>query len=105
MVLLSTGPVENNLVGGVRPTQRVTVRIDNRSDVQASTVSVQGYYMLGGVRNLYVSESINVAANQVITTSYYADLDAFEFIFITPSESPADDPIQVSLWGKTVPAN
>lgn len=76
MVFLSTGPIENNMVGGVRPTQQITVRIDNRSSIEASTVTVQGYYLLGGVRNLYVSESINVAANQVITSNYFANLDA-----------------------------
>ncbi|WP_348537402.1 exosporium glycoprotein BclB-related protein [Paenibacillus sp. PastH-2] len=35
----------------------------------------------------------------MITTTYYADLDGFEFLFITPT-SPPDDPIQSSLWGK-----
>lgn len=47
MSFLSTGPIENNPVGGVRPTQQVTLRIDNRSDTTASTVSIQGYYMSG----------------------------------------------------------
>lgn len=47
MTLLSTGPLENNAVGGVRPTTQVTVRIDNRSSISAYTVLIQGYYMQG----------------------------------------------------------
>ncbi|MBW4081128.1 exosporium glycoprotein BclB-related protein [Paenibacillus sp. S150] len=99
MSFLSTGPVENNAVSGVRPTQSVTVRIDNRSNAEASIVQMQGYYMSGGMRILYVSESLNISPNQVITNSYFADLDAFEFTFTT--SAAVDDPIQVSLWGKS----
>ncbi|MEI2400463.1 YVTN family beta-propeller repeat-containing protein, partial [Paenibacillus phytohabitans] len=99
MSFLSTGPIENNMVGGVRPTTQVTVRIDNRSDITASTVSVQGYYLSGGVRNLYVSEAIDVAPNQSITTTYFADLDGLEFTFLTPAT--VNDPVQISLWGKS----
>ncbi|MGN7764145.1 YVTN family beta-propeller repeat-containing protein, partial [Paenibacillus sp. 22594] len=101
MTFLSTGPIENNAVSGARPTQSVTLRIDNRSDSEASIVSIQGYYMSGGIRNLYVSQSLNLAANQVVTISYFADLDAFEFLFTTSSPSPADDPVQISFWGKS----
>ncbi len=54
--------------------------------------------MSGGLRTLYVSESINVAPNQVITNNYFADLDAFEFTFTTADM--ANDPIQISFWGK-----
>lgn len=99
MSFLSTGPIENNMVGGVRPTTQVTVRIDNRSDITASTVSVQGYYLSDGVRNLYVSEAIDVAPNQSITTTYFADLDGLEFTFLTPAT--VNDPVQVSIWGKS----
>ncbi|AIQ54469.1 exosporium glycoprotein BclB-related protein [Paenibacillus sp. FSL R7-0331] len=100
MSFLSTGPIENNMVAGVRPTTQVTLRVDNRSSSVASNVLVQGYYLLGGVRNLYVSETLTVDPNQVITNNYYADLDGFEFLFVTPT-SPPDDPIQISLWGKS----
>lgn len=99
MTLLSTGPLENNAVGGVRPTTQVTVRIDNRSNVSAYTVVLQGYYMQGGMRVLYVSQSLNVAANGSITNTYYADLDAFEFVFAT--SDTVDDPVQISVWGKS----
>ena len=99
MSFLSTGPIENNAVSGVRPTQSVTVRMDNRSDVMASTIQIQGYYMSGGLRILYVSESFDIAPNQVITNSYYANFDAFEFTFTTTTI--VDDPVQVSVWGKS----
>ncbi|MGO4732253.1 exosporium glycoprotein BclB-related protein [Paenibacillus sp. 2KB_22] len=99
MSFLSTGPIENNAVSGVRPTQTVTVRIDNRSDVTASTVQIQGYYMSGGIRVLYVSESFDIVPNQVITNNYYANFDAFEFTFTTPAV--VNDPAQISVWGKS----
>ncbi|MBY0119195.1 MULTISPECIES: exosporium glycoprotein BclB-related protein [Paenibacillus] len=99
MSFLSTGPIENNAVSGVRPTQTVTVRIDNRSDVSNSTVQIQGYYMESGIRILYVSESFDIVPNQVITNNYYANFDAFEFTFSTPAV--VNDPVQVSVWGKS----
>ncbi|WP_337034411.1 exosporium glycoprotein BclB-related protein [Paenibacillus illinoisensis] len=99
MSFLSTGPIENNAVNGVRPTQTVTIRIDNRSDVTASSVQIQGYYMNGGLRVLYVSESFDIAPNQVVTNNYFANFDAFEFTFTTTTT--VNDPIQVSVWGKS----
>lgn len=99
MSYLSTGPIDNTMVGGIRPTQHVTIKIDNRSDVVSSTVLVQGYYM-NGTRTMYVSQLVNVMPDQVVTTDYYADFDAFEFIFTTLSL--VDDPIQISVWGKIV---
>ncbi|MEK5181535.1 exosporium glycoprotein BclB-related protein [Paenibacillus sp. FSL P4-0288] len=98
MSQLSTGPIENNLVGGVRPTQLITLKIVNQSDDTPSTVQVEGYYM-NGTRTLYVSELVNVAPNQVITNDYYVNFDSFEFLFITPTM--IDDPIQISVWGKS----
>ena len=55
--------------------------------------------MQGGMRVLYVSQSLNVAANESITSTYFADLDAFEFVFATPAT--VDDPVQISVWGKS----
>ncbi|MEK4514803.1 hypothetical protein NSS64_06005 [Paenibacillus sp. FSL H8-0122] len=101
MAFLSTGPIENNPVGGVRPTQQVTVKIDNRSVDSASTVSIQGYYLSAGTRVMYVSELHHLAANQVITRNYYADFNGFEFTFVTPEASEDSGPVQVSVWGKS----
>ncbi|WP_339319169.1 exosporium glycoprotein BclB-related protein [Paenibacillus sp. FSL R10-2734] len=94
---LSTGPIENNLVSGERPTQLVTIKLVNQSDVTASMIQIEGYYM-NGTRTLYVSELHAVGPNQVLTKDYYANFDSFEFFFITPTL--IDDPIQVSVWGK-----
>ncbi|WP_339256598.1 exosporium glycoprotein BclB-related protein [Paenibacillus sp. FSL R5-0713] len=99
MSFLSTGPIENNAVSGVRPTQTVTVKIDNRSNVATSTIQIQGYYMSGGMRVLYISETFDLAPNQVITNNYFANLDAFEFTFTTTAT--INDPVQVSVWGKS----
>ncbi|MFD2410881.1 hypothetical protein ACFSX3_13415, partial [Paenibacillus rhizoplanae] len=102
MAFLSTGPIENNPVSGVRPTQQVTVKIDNRSVSSAFSVSIQGYYLNAGTRVLYVSEVVQLAANQVITKNYYADFNGFEFIFVTSdSVTELSNVVQISVWGKS----
>ena len=78
MATLSTGPIENNPVSGVRPTQQVTIRLANRA-ADSLIVSVQGY-VLSTTRTLYVSEVISIAPNEALTRNYFADLDAYEFV-------------------------
>ncbi|NUU60405.1 YVTN family beta-propeller repeat-containing protein, partial [Paenibacillus sp. JW14] len=99
MSFLSTGPIENAVspVSGIRPTQQLTVKIDNRSSDTAASVEIYGYY-LNGVRTEYVCEVLSVSPNQVITRDYFADFDGFEFIFETPLDG-LDDTIQISVWG------
>lgn len=97
MAILSTGPIENNPVGGVRPTQQVTIKIDNRNSANFSIVSIQGY-ALNGTRSLYVQELFSVAPNQVITKDYFANINGFEFIFTT--EDIIENQTQISVWGK-----
>ncbi|MEK3669224.1 hypothetical protein [Paenibacillus sp. FSL R10-2771] len=98
MPILSTGPIENNAVSGIRPTQTVTVKLVKRDGMVGSSVSIQGY-LLGATRILYVSEVINIAPNEVVTRDYFADLDAFEFIF-TIGEATGEE-IGISVWGKS----
>ncbi|GAS79969.1 hypothetical protein [Paenibacillus amylolyticus] len=99
MAILSTGPIENNISGitGIRPTQSVTVKIDNRNETEMFTVLLRGYY-LNGVRTLYVEELLNVSPNQVITKDYDGNFDAFEFVFST--SDTATEEAQISVWGK-----
>ena len=97
MSIFSTGPIENNPVSGVRPTQQVTIKIDNKSSVDSSTVSIQGF-ALNGTRTLYVSELVSLAPNQVVTKNYFANLNAFEFVFVTGGA--AEDDTDISVWGK-----
>lgn len=80
MAILSTGPIENNPVSGVRPTQQVTIRLVSRAEVDSVTVSIQGY-VLSTTRTLYVSEVISIAPNEAVTRNYFADLDAIEFVW------------------------
>lgn len=82
MAILSTGPIENNAVNGVRPTVQVTVKIDNRDAVNPSAILIQGYN-LTLTRTLYVSELITVSPDEVITRNYFANLNAYEFVFTT----------------------
>lgn len=96
MAILSTGPIENNAVSGVRPTQTVTVRILKRNAPGGSAVTIQGY-VLGATRTLYVSETININPNEVVTRNYFADLDGYEFIFTVGNA----EEIEISVWGKT----
>lgn len=96
MAVLSTGPIENNPVLGVRPTQSVTIRIVNRAAVDMLVITIQGY-LLGAERTLYVSEVVELAPNEVVTRNYFANLDAFEFTFTT---GDAGERAGISLWGK-----
>lgn len=95
MVVLTTGPIENNPVSGVRPTQLVTVKIVARNVQGTAAVVIQGY-VLGVTRTVYVSEGVSLAANEVLTRDYFADLDAFEFEF---AAGEADE-VGISVWGK-----
>ncbi|MEK4274468.1 hypothetical protein [Paenibacillus sp. FSL R7-0026] len=99
MAILSTGPIENNPVSGVRPTQQLTIKMDNRDLINSADVLIQGYY-LDGARNLYVNELINVNPNEVITKNYDGDFNAFEFVFTT--SGLAEDQMGISVWGKNV---
>ncbi|WP_413408607.1 hypothetical protein [Paenibacillus amylolyticus] len=71
MAILSTGPIENNPVSGVRPTQQLTINIDNRNLVTNAIVLIQGYY-LNGTRTEYILELISVNPNQAIKKDYFA---------------------------------
>ncbi|WP_310829954.1 hypothetical protein [Paenibacillus pedocola] len=97
MAILSTGPVENNPVSGVRPTQSVTVRIVNLSSVSTAGLLIEGHY-LNTLRNLYVSEVLSVAPNEALSRDYFADLDAFEFMFTTNGNVETE--LGISVWGK-----
>ncbi|MDH6370142.1 hypothetical protein M2444_001920 [Paenibacillus sp. PastF-3] len=99
MTLLTTGPIENNVnsENNTRLTQQATVKIDNWSGQDASTVLIEGYYM-NEERVQYVCDLLKVMPHQVITRNYFADFDAFEFFFTT--EDLPTNPIQISFWGK-----
>ncbi|WP_339797759.1 hypothetical protein MKY19_22430 [Paenibacillus sp. FSL R5-0744] len=97
MVILSTGPISNNLIGGVRPSSFVTIKIDNRNEADYSTILIEGFY-LNGTRTIYVQELMLVLTNTVITRNYSVEFDAFEFVFTIIG--PAENETQVSLWGK-----
>lgn len=97
MAVLSSGPIENNAISGIRPTQQITVIMDNRNTINSATLLIQGY-ILTGTRSLYALESLEVFPNQVITKNYFADFDRFEFVFTTGGA--AADQTGVSVWGK-----
>ncbi|WP_068618316.1 hypothetical protein [Paenibacillus tuaregi] len=97
MSFFSTGPIENNPVGGVRTTQQLTVKIENRDLVNSGTVQVHGY-VLDTAMTLYVVDPISVSPSEVVTRNYYANLDAIKFDFTTGG--PAQNQIVISVWGK-----
>ncbi|WP_205207694.1 hypothetical protein [Bacillus sp. P14.5] len=94
---LSTGPIENRLSSGVRPTQQVTAKFINENPVNSSTVLVQGYY-LNGSRTQYVLETITLSPNQVFTKDYYANFNGYLFTFTI--EGAAAENTRISFWGK-----
>ena len=98
MPTFSTGPIENSVIlaTGLRPTQQVTIKINNQDINSSTSVQILGYY-LNGVKLVYVHEVVVIPAGEVLTRSYYADHDSFEFEFEVFSEA---DVVQISLWGK-----
>jgi hypothetical protein len=97
MALFSTGPMDNDPVMGTRPTQIVTVKVVNRDSLNPYNLVIQGF-ILNGVRTMYVNELVNLAPNQVLTRNYFADFDAFEFVFATVEDVEAE--VGISIWGK-----
>lgn len=96
MTTLSTGPIENNPVLGVRPAQLVTVKIVNRGAAGVLVINILGYF-LNTTRTLYVSEAVEIAPGGVVTRDYFADLDAFEFLF---TGDDLGEKAGISVWGK-----
>jgi hypothetical protein len=97
MALFSTGPIDNSPILGIRQTEMVTVKVVNRDSLNSYNLVIQGF-LLNGSRTMYVNEMVSLAPNQVLTRNYFADLDAFEFEFVTLAEVEAE--IGISVWGK-----
>ncbi|WP_339301196.1 collagen-like triple helix repeat-containing protein [Paenibacillus sp. FSL R5-0623] len=97
MAILLTGPIDNSPVNGVRPTQIVSIKIENQSAVNAATILVQGYSLITS-RALYVSEQFTILPGAVATRTYFADLNSFEYVITVTGATPED--ILVSFWGK-----
>ncbi|MBY0115449.1 collagen-like triple helix repeat-containing protein [Paenibacillus xylanexedens] len=97
MAILLTGPIDNSPVNGVRPTQIVSIKIENQSAVNAATILVQGYSLITS-RALYVSEQFTILPGAVATRTYFADLNSFEYVITVTGAAPED--ILVSFWGK-----
>ncbi|WP_405153791.1 hypothetical protein [Paenibacillus sp. FSL K6-0108] len=97
MAILSSGPIENNLVAGTRPVQQITVILTNRDEANSATVLIQGY-SLTGVRVLFVLEEFSLAPNAVVTKNYAVNIDEYEFVFTT--SGPAEGLVEISIWGQ-----
>lgn len=97
MAVLSTGPIENLSLNGVRPIQQVTIKMLNRDSDDSATVVIQGYH-LNGSRTLYVLEAVSLMPNEVETRNYFANIDSFEFVFTI--SGPEEGNTSVSVWGK-----
>lgn len=97
MAVLSTGPIANDPVSGVRSTQTVLIKLDNRDPVNFSNVVIEGFH-LNGTRILYVQELVTIGPNEVLSRSYFANFDAIEFVFTI--SGPAENETQISVWGK-----
>ncbi|WP_342345643.1 collagen-like triple helix repeat-containing protein [Paenibacillus sp. CFBP 13594] len=97
LAILLTGPIDNSPVNGVRPTQIVSIKVENQSVVNAATILVQGYSLITN-RALYVSEQFTILPGAVATRTYFADLNSFEYVITVTGATPED--ILVSFWGK-----
>ncbi|MHB8124392.1 MAG: hypothetical protein ACYDEJ_01905 [Desulfitobacteriaceae bacterium] len=99
MLYVTTGILENAAVAGMRPTTTITLKITNAGLINDS-VQILGFYVKGASMVQYVSEIITLVPGGVQSKSYYANLDAFEFQFMTVNNS-----MQISVWGKDVNNN
>jgi hypothetical protein len=97
MAVLSSGPIENIAISGIRSTQQITVIIDNRDTFNSATLLIEGY-ILNGVRTLYVQELISVTPNQVVTKNYFTNFDSFEIVITTGGAAASQT--SISVWGK-----
>ncbi|SFS52356.1 hypothetical protein [Paenibacillus sp. 453mf] len=94
-MLVTTGPILNNAVNGLRPVHMVTVKIINKSLTQNASISIQGY-VLDQVRTNYVAEFFNLDPNAVYTNTYQANVEGYEF----EVSALDNDAIEISVWGK-----
>jgi hypothetical protein len=99
LALLTTGLIENTPVAGIRPTTTLTVKITN-DDTIAANVQIDGYFVTGTTKTLYVLELFVVLPGEVASRIYYAQFDEFEFQFTTSS-----DAVEISAWGKDAAGN
>ncbi|MEK3658341.1 hypothetical protein NSQ29_02115 [Paenibacillus sp. FSL F4-0236] len=97
MAIYKTGPIDNSPFMGVRETQILTVNIVNRDAINPYNLVIQGF-VLDVVRTMYVNEMLVIAPNQALTRVFFADLNAFEFLFETGEEIETE--IGISVWGK-----
>ncbi|MEA5025903.1 MAG: hypothetical protein VB109_24060, partial [Desulfitobacterium hafniense] len=99
MAELTTGLIDNFPVNGVRPSVSVAIRITNDGD-SVEMVEIIGYYLNGLFKEVYVLEELSIIPGEVVLREYFADLDAFEFVFSTSSET-----VVISVWGKDAEGN
>ncbi|MHB1653830.1 MAG: hypothetical protein ACYCVD_15345 [Desulfitobacteriaceae bacterium] len=99
MAQLTTGLIENTAVSGVRPTTNLVVRISN-DDTATITVLINGFFVSGTTKTEYVEESLTISPGNVVTRTYYAQFNAFEFQFTTST-----DAVEISAWGKNAAGN
>lgn len=97
MAVLLTGPIDNSPVNGVRPTQTVSIKIENQNTVNAATILIQGYSLTTS-RILYVSEQFTILPGAVATRDYFANISSYEYVVTITGASPQDN--LVSIWGK-----
>jgi hypothetical protein len=95
LAILSSGQIVNHPVGGVNPNQQVIVKMENYDSVNSAIVFVQGYY-LNGAPTLYILERVSIPPNETVMRKYFANYDAFEFVFITNVH--ATESTGISIW-------
>ena len=99
MALLTTGLIKNTEVLGVRPSSTLSVRISN-ADLASASIRINGFYWDGSTKTEYVLDILTLAPGEVADRDYFAQFDAYEFLFITNS-----DALEISAWGKNAAGN
>lgn len=91
---LTTGLLENTPGAGGRPSSTLSVNISNDDTVPA-LILIQGFFVSGTTKVLYVLEEFILPAGNVALRNYFAQLDEVEFQFFVSS-----DAVEVTAWGK-----
>lgn len=99
MANLTTGLIDNPLVGVARPAATIRVRISNDDLALAGIVIITGIFLVGDTKTTYVLEQFAIAPNTAAVRNYTANFDAIEFQFVTAGD------LEISAWGLDATGN
>lgn len=99
MPYLTTGLLDNTLVGGVRPSSTLSVNISN-DDTTTVVIQIEGFFQNEMTKVKFVEEFFTLTAGSVTLKNYIVPFNAFEFVFFVSSQA-----VEVSVSRKDATGN